>query len=414
MSQHRKSQTVDINLENPAYGGDAIGRLPDGRAVFVPFGIPGEKVKIRIVTNKKKFARGELLEILEPSPFRIQPRCQHFTTCGGCHYQHISYEQQLKIKQGILRDQLVRIGRLDNPDIADVIPSPDIFNYRNYVQFQISKGNKPGFYRSNKNGILEIEECHLPDEKINQLWPLLEIDSQTGVTSLGLRLGNSEDILMILESSQLFDAEFNVESLPVSVVHLSPEGSQILAGSPHTIMQVKGRNFQVSAGSFFQINLPLVEQMIDMIVERIPEGAGLALELYSGVGLFSSFMAGRVTELIAIEASETANEDFVINLDQFDNVALYQGRAEKILPLLDIAPQIVLVDPPRSGIKKNVLEKLISINPELIIYISCDPATLARDSRILNDVGYGPEKFIPFDFFSQTFHIETVSFWSRE
>lgn len=413
MKTHPKEpQIVETTLENPAYGGDTIGRLPDGRAVFVPFGIPGEKAKIHIVTNKKKYARGELLEILEPSPFRVQPRCQHFGECGGCHYQHIDYEQQLAIKRRILRDQLERIGRLDNPVVEKVVSSPKTFNYRNYVQFKIGSGNRPGFFRNNKKDILEIEECHLPEEKLNELWPLMEIDFETGVTALGLRIGEDEDIMMMLESSQLFDAEFNVESLPVSVVHLSPQGSQVLAGSPHIIMQVLGRNFQVSADSFFQINIPLVERMIELIEERIPEKVGIALELYSGVGLFSAFVAKKANKLITIEASQSAGDDFAVNLDEFENVELYQGSVEKILPLLDIAPEIVLVDPPRSGIKKDVLDQLIAKKPELIIYISCDPATLARDSRILSAGGYVPEKFVPFDFFSQTFHIETVSFWS--
>ena len=166
--------------------------------------------------------------------------------------------------------------------------------------------------------------------------------------------------------------------------------------------------------SFFQINIPLVEKMIALIEERIPVGAGLLLELYSGVGLFSAFLAGKVGDLIAVEASETAGEDFAINLDQFDNVELYQGSVEKILPLLDITPEIVLLDPPRTGVKRNALERIIALNPELIIYISCDPATLARDGKILIEGGFVPEKFVPFDFFSQTFHIETLSFWSRE
>lgn len=413
-TQQKGSQIFEITLENPAYGGDTIGRLPDGRAVFVPFGIPGEKVKIRIVADKKKYARGELVEILEPSPSRVQPPCQHFGDCGGCHYQHISYDQQLEIKHKILRDQLERIGGLDNPLIEPVFPSPDVFNYRNYVQFKISQGNKPGFYRRDKKGILEIQECHLPEESINQLWPLLEIDPETGVTSLGLRLGEGEDILMTLESSQPFDGDFNVESLPVSVVHLSPDGSQVLAGSPFIILQVNDKTFQVSAGSFFQINIPLAKRIIEQIEDRIPDNVPLALELYSGVGLFSAFLASRVERLIAIEASEIAGEDFVINLDQFENVELYQGSVEKILPLLDISPEFVLVDPPRSGIKKKILERIVAMKPNLLIYVSCDPATLARDARILSDGGYLAEKFVPFDFFSQTYHIETVSFWGRK
>jgi 23S rRNA (uracil1939-C5)-methyltransferase len=178
-------------------------------------------------------------------------------------------------------------------------------------------------------------------------------------------------------------------------------------------MQVKGRNFRASAGSFFQVNTPLAEKMVALIEENIPEGTGVALELYSGVGLFSAFIADHVGKLISIESSETAAEDFVDNLDEYDNVELYQGSAEEILPMLEVQPDFVLVDPPRTGLSKDVLGRIISILPEMILYISCDPATLARDSKILTEGGYSSEKFIPFDFFCQTYHIETLSIWTK-
>jgi 23S rRNA (uracil1939-C5)-methyltransferase len=407
-------QIEELTLENPAYGGDTIGRLPDGRAVFVPFSIPGEVVRIRIVTDKKKYARGELLEVLEPSPFRVQPRCGHFGACGGCHYQHIAYEQQLVLKRKILQDQLERIGRLENPPVEPVVPSPEIYNYRNQVQFHIGKGNKPGFIRADKNGVLEIEECHLPQEQMAELWPLIDIDPEIGISKLSLRQGDGEDMLLTLESSHPFTDEFNVESLPISVVHLSPAGEQILAGSDYTVMQVLDRKFKVSAKSFFQINIPLIEQMIAQIQKHIPDGTGLVLELFSGVGLFSAFIAGKVGKLIAIESSPSAGDDFVVNLDEFDNVELYQGRVKQILPQLEIKPDIVLLDPPRTGVNKVALEQIISISPRQILYVSCDPSTLARDSRILTEGGYDPVKFIPYDFFSQTLHIESLSIWIRK
>lgn len=407
------SKIIELTLDNPAYGGDTIGRLPDGRAVFVPFSIPGETVRIRIVTDKKKYARAELLDVLEPSPYRVDPRCQHFQTCGGCHYQHIAYEQQLVIKRQILQDQLERIGGIKNPQIEETIPSPAKYNYRNQIQFHISEGKKPGFIRANKRGIVEISECHLPQESLNDLWPLLEVEPKTGVSSIALRLGAEDDTLLTLESTNLFDAEFDVESLPVSVVHISPGNVQILAGSAYTIMQVKGRNFRVSAGSFFQVNTPMAEKMVTLIEENIPEGTGVVLELYSGVGLFSAFIAEKVEKLITIESSESAGEDFVDNLDEYDNIALYQGSVEEILPLLDVQSDIVLADPPRTGLSKKVLGRILSMAPELILYISCDPATLARDSKILAEGGYSPEKFVPLDFFCQTYHIETLSIWVK-
>jgi 23S rRNA (uracil1939-C5)-methyltransferase len=407
------SQVLELTLENPAYGGDAIGHLPDGRAVFVPFGIPGEMVKIRVVLEKKNYARGELLEVLEPSPFRIQPRCLHFAACGGCHYQHISYEQQLVLKRQILQDQLQRIGGLENPPVEPVLPSADIFNYRNQIRFHLSREHRLGFIHANQEGVLEIKECHLPQEKLNEIWPLLDVESGTDISSIGMRIGYEDDVILTLESPHLFTAEFNVESLPVSVVHISPESEQILAGTDYTIIQVKGRNFKVSAQSFFQVNTLLAEQMVAMVEKLIPSGTALVLELYSGVGLFSAFIAGKVGKLVAVEASESAGEDFIVNLDEFENVDLYQGKVEDILPSLNLEPSLVLVDPPRTGLNKNVLERIISLKPDQIIYISCDPATLARDSRILIAGGYDPTKFLPFDYFCQTYHIEILSLWDH-
>ena len=407
------SKIEELTLDNAAYGGESIGRLSDGRAVFVPYSIPGETIRVKITEDKKRYARGELLEVLEPSPFRVTPRCRHFGVCGGCHYQHIEYEQQVVIKRSILKDQLERIGKLDNPPIEEMIASPKIYNYRNHVQFHVSGGGKPGFIRADKKGVLDISECHLPEELLNKFWPLLEVEPQTGISTLGLRLGMGDDILLTLESSEVFDAEFNIKDLPVSVVHTSPYEVRILAGSSYTVMQVSGRNFRVSAGSFFQVNLPLAERMTAIIEELIPEGCGTVLELYAGVGLFSAFIANRADKLIAVESSPHAADDFIENLDEFDNVELYQGAVEEILPHLDIQPDIVMMDPPRAGVDKNVLEKIISIAANNIVYISCDPATLARDSRRLVEGGYTPLKFIPIDLFSQTFHIETLSYWIK-
>ena len=407
------SKIEELTLDNAAFGGESIGRLSDGRAVFVPFSIPGETIRIRITQDKKRYARGKLLEVLEPSPFRVAPRCRHFGVCGGCHYQHMAYEEQLVIKRKILKDQLERIGKLTNPPVEDMIASPNIYNYRNHIQFHISGEGKPGFFLADKRGVLEISECHLPEEMLNKLWQLLEVGPKTGISNLGLRLGRDDDILLTLESGDVFNAEFNVEALPVSVVHLSPQEVQILAGSSYSVMQVKGRNFRVSAGSFFQVNIPQAEKLVEIIEELIPENCGTILELYAGVGLFSAFIASRTEKLVAVESSPQASEDFVQNLDEFDNIELYQGAVEEILPHLDIQPEIVLLDPPRAGVDKNVLEKIISTSPGQVVYISCDPATLARDTRRLVQEGYNPVKFIPIDLFSQTYHIESLSHWIK-
>jgi len=406
-------KTFEVTLNNPAYGGDTIGRLPDGRAVFVPYALPGETVRIRISEDKKKFARGELVEVLNPAPQRVSPRCQHFGECGGCHYQHVDYKQQLVIKRDILRDQLERIGRLMDPPVDEAFPSSPSYDYRNHVQFHLGEQMKPGFIRADKKGVLEIDECHLPQSPLNEIWPLLNIEPNTGISNIGLRLGVHDDILLTLKSSQVFDQDFSLESLPISVVHIYQQQKQVLAGQDYLVMQVRDRNFHVSADSFFQVNSPLAERMVAIVEDQVPEDTSLLLELYAGVGMFSAFLAGRVERLLAVEASQSACDDFTHNLDEFDNVELYQGRVEDVVPLLDVKPDIILVDPPRSGLDRKILASIMSMSPDRLIYVSCDPATLARDSRILIQGGYAPIKFIPIDLFSQTYHIETISFWSK-
>ncbi|HMB25745.1 MAG TPA: TRAM domain-containing protein, partial [Anaerolineales bacterium] len=162
MSSNADRQTTfDILLEKLTYGGDAMGRLPDGRAVFVPFGLPGERVRIRLVEEKRGFARGELLEVLESSPHRIDPRCVHFGVCGGCHYQNLPYEEQLLAKAEILRDQLTRIGRIENPPVQKAVASPSPWNYRNHVQFHLTEDGRLGYVRADAPGVFAIRECHL-------------------------------------------------------------------------------------------------------------------------------------------------------------------------------------------------------------------------------------------------------------
>ena len=192
-------QSYVVTLTGLVYGGDAIGRLPDGRAVFVPFALPGETVRISIVEDKPRHALARLEEILVPSETRIEPRCRHFATCGGCHYQNMPYASQLESKSAILVDQLKRIGKLNDVPIAPIVPSPEPWHYRNYVQFQISQEGKLGFSKSRSNDIIPIEECFLPEPMLDEIWPLLNFEPGTGIQKVGLRLGYQQDVQITLE-----------------------------------------------------------------------------------------------------------------------------------------------------------------------------------------------------------------------
>jgi 23S rRNA (uracil1939-C5)-methyltransferase len=408
--------TFDILLEKLTYGGEAMGRLPDGRAVFVSFGLPGEHARVELTEDKKNFARGKLLEVLQASPDRIEPKCKHFGKCGGCHYQNLSYASQLHAKTEILRDQLQRIGKIENPPVKQIVASPLEWNYRNHVQFHLTAEGKVGFINAKGNSTLPIEECHLPEVGINTFWPDLQFESNKDVERVSLRAGRDEELMVVLESEDPETPEIEIEA-DVSVVHLFDEHAVVLAGQDNLIFNISGKDFRVSAASFFQVNTKMAEKMVEYLVSKLPVTTSTTLlDVYCGVGLFSKFFAPKCQTVIGIEESESACEDFSVNLDEFDNVELYEGTAEEILPGLVSRVSneaYMIVDPPRAGIEKYALDTILSIQPKIIAYVSCDPSTLARDTARIINGGYRLAEVTPFDLFPQTYHIESISIFEK-
>jgi len=400
--------TYTIKLEKLTYGGDAMGRLPDGRAVFVPFGLPGEKARIRLVMEKKNFAKAELLEVIKPSLERVEAKCKHFGECGGCHYQNLSYESQLAAKTEILRDQLQRIGKIENPPVQPMVGCPDPWNYRNHVQFHLTEDGKLGYVEAHGKSIIPISECHLPNATIDSIWPQLEFESGAPFERVSLRTGANDDLMLILESGELEAPELELEA-GISVVHLTQEDALVMAGEDYILMQVLERGFRVSAGSFFQVNTVMAEKMVEHLLDRLPLPTKTILDVYCGVGLFSAFLAPKCERLIGIETSLSACEDFGANLDEFDHVELYEGGAENVIPHLEAEQAIVLLDPPRLGVDKRALDGIRQLAPKVIAYVSCDPSTLARDAARLIAGGYRLVDVTPFDLFPQTYHIESIA-----
>ena len=406
---------VIVELTDMTFGGDALGRLPDGRAVFVPFGLPQETVKIRLTNEKATFARGEIVEILQTSPLRIQPLCPHFGICGGCNDQHLAYADQLIWKRKIVVDQLKRLAGLPDFPVASVVASPNPWNYRNTLQFHVSPAGKLSFQRANSNDFVEIRECHLPSENINCFWPQISFEPDSNIDRVVIREGLEDDMILGLESRQDLPPEFSVD-FPISVVYSSsPENRTVLSGDEFVLMEVNGRTFKVSIGSFFQVNLPQAEAMVKQVLHLAGDLKDkVVLDGYCGVGLFSAFMAGQARQLIGIEFSQSACDDYAANLDEFANVELYIGQVEQILPGLAVQPEIVVIDPPRAGLDQRVIDAIAKIQPEKVIYVSCDPATLARDVKRFQVKGYSLQNATPFDQFPQTSHIETIALITRE
>lgn len=402
-----------VKLEKLVYGGEAMGRLPDGRAVFVPFALPGEKVRTRLVVDKRGYARGELLAILEPSSIRIEPRCQHYSICGGCHYQHLSYTDQLTTKTEILKDQLVRLGGFDDPLINPIIPSPSEWNYRNQIHFHQDPTGSLGFPAMGSKNIMKVEECFLPQDALNEFWPSLELGGLNNLTGIKLNVGDDEKLMLVLESSS--DEAFEIEvDFPIKIVQVGPEAVHVMADTYYQETEILGRPFRYSVGTFFRANIPVVEKMVEYLLETLPLNSdGTLLEIYSGVGVFSAFLAPKVGRLVGIEANSGAVRDFAVNLEDFENAEIYEDLAEVILPKVDFEIEVILVDPPRAGLGTKILDEIVTISPKVLAYVSSDPATLARDGKRLTKVGYSLKNITPFDLLPQTYHVDSISIWEK-
>ena len=393
-----------------------MGRLADGRAVFVPFGLPGERVRITLTEEKRNFARGAIVEVLDASPLRIAPRCIHFGVCGGCHYQHLPYGEQLKAKREILRDQLTRIGKIENPPVQEMVPSPSPWNYRNHVQWHLTEVGKLGYMMAQTPRVFAIQECHLPEGSINAMWPRLEFEPEMDIERVSLRSGVDEELMLVLESDSPESPELEIEA-GISVAHVFEENAVVIAGNDHLTIRVLDRDFRVSAASFFQVNTAMAGKMVEHLRANLPaDPSATLLDIYCGAGLFSAFFASTYERVIGIESSSSACEDFAFNLDEFENVELYEGLTEEILPNLirhvtDVT--YVILDPPRAGLDKAVVDEIIKLSPKVLAYVSCDPSTLARDAARLIHGGYKLKQVTPFDLFPQTFHIESISFFER-
>lgn len=408
-----------VKFEKLVYGGDCLGRLADGRAVFAPFVLPGETAEIEITESKERFARGRVINLLTSSPDRVSPPCSYFTICGGCQYQHLSYSNQLALKKKLVRDQLYRIAKLNDLPDFEITPSSAPFGYRNQVQFHPVRQDSPekpvalGFKQVDSNEVLPVQKCLLISDEMNELLSQIELEAESDITRLAMRTDSTGELMLVFEGGEETPPELTIE-LPVSSTYLTPDGRSLnMGGNDALVYSVLGKDFLVSPESFFQVNLPVAEEMVRFVLSLLSGKEPLRiLELYSGVGLFSRFLAPLALELTAIESAPSACFDFADNLDEFDHVSLYEGAVEAILP--EVAgqiepPDLVALDPPRAGLNAKARQALIDLSPNQIIYISCDPSTLARDLKHFTDAGYALQTLQAFDMFPQTAHVETVA-----
>jgi 23S rRNA (uracil1939-C5)-methyltransferase len=435
-----------LNIEKLIYGGDGLARLPAessgnkdrgrGKAVFVPFVLAAEKIEAALTEEKPGFARAQASAIVEPSPCRTQPPCPHFRRCGGCHYQHATYEHQLEIKKEILRENLRRIARIELECEIQVHPSPP-WNYRNRSRLQVRTRPEfaAGYFKFASHELLAVEDCPISSPLINRGIAALWQAGRAGKAVEGVReiefFANADDTKLLLEFLCAPEARRAVvrawaeelcESMPeiagVVAFREPQKGVQeplVAVGTSELNYQTKAAAFRVSAGAFFQTNRFLTDELSDIVAKR--RSGDLALDLYAGVGLFSTGLACNFRHTVSVESSPTAAADLKYNLAV--NGKAVQATAEQYLSQEKGSagkhalpppqkPDLIVVDPPRSGLGDTVARALASSSAPRVTYVSCDPATLARDLVPLQAAGYRVEEVHLVDLFPQTYHLESA------
>lgn len=394
----------------------------DGFTVFVNNGLPGDIGEIVIDEIKKNFAIGTMVSFTKESDNRVKPICPKFNTCGGCDLMHQDYNTQLTFKKNKVIDIMKRIAKLENLNIKDVIGMENPYNYRNKAVFHIE--NNIGFYKRDTNEIVDIDECYLLDPLINSAYLLLKDyikKNKVEVNTIMLRVGNLPRELMIVFYGKYNKAVYdnfidfikdNIENTK-TVVLKDINKDHILYGDGYIMEKVMGLSFKISPESFFQVNTIQVEKPYSIVKDYIDKNDKVIFDLYSGTGTIALMLSNKDNKIIGIEVIESAVNDAINNaqINNIDNVEFILGEVSyKTLDLYNkkIIPDVVVVDPPRKGLDEYLLKELIKMNPKKILYISCDPVTLARDLQFLTSQNYTVEEITPIDMFPNTYHIECV------
>lgn len=405
-------ESLILDLTGFANGGYAVGRAGRGRTVFVPFAIAGEKVKVEIHTEKNKVAYARLEQVLQASPDRVAPRCPHFGICGGCHFQHMTVQAQLRAKQQVVLDQMQRLGNVKNAPVAATLANPTPWAYGVEMVLSPAVDGGLGYWSPLEKRVFSVEVCPITRPELVELRHDIDLELP-GLRKLTLRRGDDEALLAAVEVEGVEPPQLEAD-FPISAAIVLPDATAVnLVGDNFIINAVKGRDFRVSAGCY----LPPSPAGMELVVDTVLRYARLTstervLELYSGVGTLTAFLAAQAAQLVAVEKNPDAVADTAVNVDA-DNVSLYEGQVEDVLPQLDIKPDVLVLNPPKEGLSREAAKLVGQLRPSRIIYAASDIATFARDGRVFTRSGYQLVEIQPIDMRPQTFHVDVVGAWQR-
>src|SRR4028119_1177449 len=447
----QQGQLVEVSITDLNDTGEGVGRL-EGRVIFVPDTVTGDRVLVRLLRVKSNFATGKLHQLLESSPHRLRPNCIVADKCGGCQWQHIDYNYQQVTKHNLVVQALERIGGFTSPPVAPILTADSPLAYRNKATYPLRRSStgrvQAGYYQKGSHQLINLNQCPIQDSRLNPLlaeikqdieelgWSVYDENRHQGrLRHLSLRIGRRTGEMLLT----LVSTDWNLKNLEIQAqkwltrypklvgvcVNRNPnrtnaifgDETRCIAGQPYLREEFGGLQFQLRSETFFQVNTEAAEALLNVIVEQLAlSGDEVLVDAYCGIGTFTLPLAQQVRQVIGLEVQATSVEQAQMNAQHngITNVTFQAGAVETLLPQLGITPDIVLLDPPRKGCDRAVIETLLHTLPKRIVYVSCKPATLARDLKLLCQTGgYQLTHIQPADFFPQTSHVECAAFLVR-
>ena len=448
-----KNKEYIVDIVDIGQGGVGIGKY-EGFTVFVDGGLVQDKIKVKITKSKKNYAVGDMIEIIEKSPFRVARKCsENLRQCGGCQIQELDYQKQLDIKTNEVKQVISRIGKLDDVVIHDTLGMEHPFRYRNKAQFPIQKkDNMPviGFYKKKSHDLISTDECIIQHEVNDKIIKIIKTyiraynvsiyDEKTHkgllrhvVTKVGFTTGEVMIVLVANGKKLPYLKELasvlkeNIPGFKTLVVNVNTQKTNVILGKENIVAYGDGMIrdyigelvFEISPLSFFQVNPLQTEVLYNKALEYANLGENdTVFDIYCGIGTISLFLAQKAKKVYGIEIVEDAIKDAKRNakINNMDNVEFYVGKAEEVVPKMykeGKRANVVFVDPPRKGCDEKVLDTIISMQPDRVVYVSCNPSTLARDLAYLNERGYKCHEIQPVDMFPHSVHVENVAWLSK-
>lgn len=449
----QKNEFIDVVFEDLTHEGNGVAKV-EGYPLFVPNCLPGEKAKIKVIKVNKGYGFGRLIELYEKSPERVEPDCPIYKECGGCQLQHLSYPGQLKAKHKQVEEVLKRIGKLEDVIVHPVLGMEEPWRYRNKAQVPVGEregGLIAGFFQKRSHDIIDMEACLIQQEKndkviqnvkrICEKYGVRAYNEQTHKGTLrhimaryGMKTG---EIMVVLITrtvdlpnknqiiQEIIDSNPDIKSI-VQNINLKRtnvifgDDTNVLWGDEFIYDYIGNIKFAISARSFYQVNPEQTKVLYDQALKYADlNGKETVIDAYCGIGTISLFLAQKAQKVYGVEIVPEAIEDANRNakLNGIENVEFTVGEAEKVIPKWyedGVKADVLVVDPPRKGCDETLLQTIIEMKPEKVVYVSCNPATLARDLRILVDGGYKTAEVQPVDMFPQTMHCEAVALLVRE